>query len=145
MKTLEIKFLKSYNAIILVLLAALGFASSCKKPEPKVEYGVPTAKFIIKGKIELTTDNSALQNIKVKIQNDSVTSDVNGNYQITKSTYAGNQTFQIQFRDVDGTLNGEIAPLDTTVEFINPQFVNGDGEWYSGETQKEFDVKLKPK
>ena len=86
-----------------------------------------------------------MQNIRVIVQKDSVLSDVNGNYQIIKISFGGNQTYQIQFRDVDGALNGEIAPLDSTVQFINPQFKNGDGDWYAGETEKEFDIKLKPK
>jgi putative lipoprotein (rSAM/lipoprotein system) len=144
MKKVEIRFLKSFNSIIALILAFLGFSSSCKGPQ--VEYGVPSAKYIIKGKIELSVDSSELSDIQVIVQNDTTTSDVNGNYIITKTRLnAGNQTFPIQFRDVDGVLHGEIAPLDTTVEFKNPVFKNGDGNWYEGETEKEFDVKLKPR
>ncbi len=54
-------------------------------------------------------------------------------------------TFNIQYRDEDGAANGEYNDLDTIIEFKNPQFVNGDGSWYAGETSKEFDIKLTPK
>jgi len=131
MKKVQIKYLKSYNSLIAVLLSLLGFATSCF--EPRTDYGIPSAPYIIKGKIELSVDNTTLQNIQVKIQADSVKSDINGNYQISKSGYVGSPTYTVQFRDVDGTANGEIAPLDTIVKFVD------------GETVKVLDVKLKPK
>ena len=142
MKKVEINFLKTCNAIIALLLAVLGFAPSCKGPQ--YDYGVPTAKYIIKGKIELSVDHSVLSDIQVIMHGDTAYSNISGNYQIIKSSHGGSANFVIQFRDIDGALNGEIAPLDTIVEFKNPVFKNGDGNWYEGETEKEFDVKLKP-
>jgi putative lipoprotein (rSAM/lipoprotein system) len=142
MKAIEIKFLKTYNAFIALLLAILGFAPSCKGP--RYDYGVPSAKYIINGKIELSVDNSALSDIQVIMQGDTAYSNISGNYQIIKSSHGGSSNFEIQFRDIDGALNGKIAPLDTIVEFKNPVFHNGDGNWYEGETEKEFNIKLKP-
>ena len=130
MKKVHIKFLKSYNALIVVILSLLGFATSCFKP--MTDYGIPSANYTIKGKIVLSVDTSALSNIQVKIEADSVKSDVNGNYQIIKSGVGVNTSYIVQFRDVDGTANGEIAPLDTFVKFND------------GGTVKELDVKLKP-
>jgi putative lipoprotein (rSAM/lipoprotein system) len=131
MKKVEIKYLKYCNALIAVLLSLLGFTTSCFKP--MTDYGVPPANYVIKGKIVLSVDSSVLSNIQVKIKADSVKSDINGNYTISKYGDVSSPIFTVQFRDVDGTANGEIAPLDTFVKFSG------------GEKLKELDVKLKPK
>jgi hypothetical protein len=56
-----------------------------------------------------------------------------------------NQTYSVKFQDIKGEALRQYSDLDTTVEFKNPVFVKGDGHWYSGETEKDIDVKLKPK
>lgn len=143
MKKLEIKFLKSYNAIIGVILALIGFASSCIM---KHEYGTPSAKFIVKGKVESFGDNKAIPNIRVVMLGDSVMTDINGNYQVTdKYGFPKDQTYDIKFKDIDNAQNGQFENLDTIVEFKDPIFKNGDGDWYRGETEKEFNIKLDPK
>jgi hypothetical protein len=38
---------------------------------------------------------------------------------------------------VDGDANGTYHSLDTIVSFVDPEFENPDGHWYSGETSKE--------
>ena len=40
MKRIQIKWFKTYNAIIIAVLGVLGFTSSCSKEAP-VEYGTP--------------------------------------------------------------------------------------------------------
>jgi putative lipoprotein (rSAM/lipoprotein system) len=143
MKKLEIKFLKSYNAIIGVILALIGFASSCII---KSEYGTPSAKFIVKGKVESSGDNKVIPNIRVVMLGDSIITDINGDYQVTnKHGFPEDQTYNIKFKDIDNALNGEFENLDTIVEFKDPIFKNGDGDWYKGETEKEFNIKLDPK
>lgn len=144
MKKIEIKFLKTYNAIIAILLAVLGFASSCEGPQ--TEYGVPTATFIIKGQIVSEKDSLPIPGIQVAMKYDSSLTGSNGNYIVQQgSHFASTQTFHLKIKDVDGIANGEFTSLDTIVEFKDPQFKNGDGHWYEGETEKELDVKLKPK
>lgn len=54
--------------------------------------------------------------------------DSEGKYQIIEEYgFSENQTFQINFQDIDGTVNGDYKDLDTIVEFKNPQYVNGNG------------------
>ena len=53
--------------------------------------------------------------------------------------------FNIEFIDIDGAENGEYQSLDTIVEFKDPHFTGGDGDWYAGETSKEFNIQLNPK
>jgi putative lipoprotein (rSAM/lipoprotein system) len=145
MKKVEIKCLKTYNSFIAVILALLGFSSSCMGPD-KTMYGVPTAKFIVKGNVKSFENNKAIKDIKVVMKGDSAFTDSNGNYQVTDNYgFPATITYSIHFYDIDSSENGTFQKLDTTVEFINPQFKNGSGNWYAGETEKELDVKLKPK
>lgn len=149
MKKLETRVLTIYGAIIAWVMAVLGF--SCDRVLPgRTEYGTPSAKFILKGKTYSKTTNTAIKGIKVvgKSGNwgaDSAITDATGNYQLEIIAFPTSQTFNVQFKDVDGAANGEFSDLDTTVEFKDPKFINGDKHWYSGETSKDFDVKLDPK
>jgi len=42
-------------------------------------------------------------------------------------------------------LNGDYKNMESSVEFIDPEFVNGDDHWYSGEATQALNVKLNPK
>ena len=125
-------------------MAALGFTSACRK-DPAVEYGTPSAKFIVNGKIISGSTGDPIENIKVIMQRDTSFSDAQGIYQVMDEYgFPGDKTYSIQFLDLDGALNGEFQNLDTLVEFVDPQYVNGSG-WYSGETSQEFDIQMNPK
>lgn len=147
MKKAKTKFYKTSNAIIFGLLALLGFATSCEKgPNTIAEYGTPSAKFIVKGKVDSKETNTPIKNVRVIMNSDTSFSDSEGRYQVIENYgFPTNQTFQIKFQDIDGLINGDYEDIDTVVEFANPQFVNGDGHWYEGETSKEFNVKLNEK
>ena len=144
---MNIKSLKTCNVLIAGLLAILGFTTSC----PIVEYGAPYATFIVNGKVVSSETDQPIENVRVKMQVDSITStdtytDVNGAYQVVdESGLPNDHTYIIEFKDIDGEINGKFSDLDTIVEFKDPIFTGGDGDWYSGETSKEFDVKLTPK
>lgn len=138
--------LKHYNKIILLFLSILGIGSSitfsgCDKINP-VEYGTPSARFKVVGKIT-AEDNSPIRHIKVVMQHDSAYSDEIGGYAIQTDGFPMDQEFIIQFKDVDSILNGSFQSKDTLVSFTDPQFVNGDGHWYEGEVSQTIDIKLK--
>lgn len=140
---MKIKLLKTYNVLITGLLAILGYSTAC---DSKDEYGTPSAKFIVNGKVKSSETDLPIKNIRVTMQGDTTYTDFNGAYQvIDKWGFPTDQTYNIQFSDIDGEANGEFSNLDTIVEFKNPKFTDGDRDWYSGETSKEFDVKLTPK
>ena len=149
MKKARNKFYSVYNSIIIGLLGILGLTtSSCDKlrPDPVAEYGVPSAKFIVNGKVEARADNSAIENIRVIMRQDTTYTDSEGKYQlIDKYGSPMSQDIEIKFSDIDGANNGEFNNMDTVVEFKNPEFVNGDGKWYAGETSKEFNIELEKK
>jgi putative lipoprotein (rSAM/lipoprotein system) len=153
MKEIQTKFLKYSNAIIVGLLAILGFASCCDNDD--VEYGTPSATFIVRGKVTSIETQEAIKNIKVIVHGDTsigyywnrdtTVTDNEGNYVIDKHGFPENRAFKIQFQDIDSLLNGEYQNLDTIIEFNNPVFTGGDGDWYVGETTKEINIKLIPK
>jgi putative lipoprotein (rSAM/lipoprotein system) len=161
MAPIQFKLLKSTNSLIFLLISLLGFSTSCKQLEPRVEYGTPHADFLIRGIIESATDSKQIPDIIVEMRKEIKSgygqsdirligtgfSNINGDYKLNDVTFPfpGDQSYQIKFLDTDGALNGEFETLDTTIVFKDPQYINGDGHWYSGSVEKEVNIKLKPK
>jgi len=141
MSKVQFAYLKTYNRIIALLLTFLGVTVSCAK----AEYGTPSANFIVNGNIKSSVTNQPIQNVRVVMENDSTYTDATGHYQVGESRFPVSQTFTIKIKDLDGSLNGEFNNFDTLVEFKDPQFINGDGHWYDGETTKVLNIKLTPK
>jgi putative lipoprotein (rSAM/lipoprotein system) len=148
MRKLKIQFLKGYNLLLSLLLAALG----CTEKEPVCEYGTPHATFIVKGTVRSKTNAQPVPKVKVEMNYDSpesgtyssALSDNNGNYEVKTEDFPNDQTFSMKFTDPDGAVNGLYLEKDTVVEFKNPVFTGGDGNWYDGETKKELHIKLTP-
>lgn len=150
MRKIKIGFLRKYNGLIGLLLALLGFSTACERGAdeygtPPVEYGVPHATFIVKGNVKAENTSSTISNIRVVTNQDTVYTDESGNYQVENTDFPSDQTFTLEFKDVDGEINGEYQPIDTTIEFKDPQFTGGSGSWYEGKTEKELNVNMKPK
>jgi len=145
MKSARIRVLRDYNAIIVALLSVLGFGTSCEQLA-RCEYGTPSAKFIVSGKVVSSETNLPVQNVRVVMKGDTTFTNASGEYKVTdKYAFPMNQTYSVKFQDIKGEALRQYSDLDTTVEFKNPVFVKGDGHWYEGETEKDVDVKLKPK
>jgi len=144
MTKLKSGFLRNYNAFIAILLSLLGFSASCDSIT-RVEYGVPNADFIVKGTIESFDNTTPLPDIKVKMGYDSVYTDQDGRYEVENSAFPQDQSFILEVTDEDGVTNGEYTAVDTVVVFSDPQFSGGSGNWYEGKTEKEVNVKLKPR
>lgn len=145
MKFFKIKILTGYNIILAALLGLLGFSTSCE-PISRTEYGTPHAKFIVKGKISSAVTNQPITNIKVQMERDSMNSTNQGLYQVVDNYGSpATQSYTLHIKDIDGIANGEFQNLDTVVDFKDAKFSGGDGHWNNGETQKEFNISLKPK
>jgi putative lipoprotein (rSAM/lipoprotein system) len=152
MKKINQSFLKSFNAILVALLALFGFANCDRMGldmygTPTPEYGVPSVDFIVKGKVINEVDGKAVEGIRISRrfagaitlygtltpgfeEKSPVYTDKNGNFLTTLySPFA----FALEFQDVDGEKNG--AFKDTTI------FVQFD----EGKHILNLDVKLKPK
>ncbi len=141
-------FFRKYNALITLILSILGFSTACESLDeygaPVVEYGAPTATFIVKGKVS-SNDNNSIPNIRVSMGVDTAYSDKNGNYEVSQQYSPTDAKFRMKFEDVDGVDNGEYSSVDTVARFENPAFTGGDGNWNKGETESQLDIKMDDK
>jgi putative lipoprotein (rSAM/lipoprotein system) len=158
MAPIKLKFLNSYNSLILFILSLLGFSTSCKKEEPLLMYGTPHATFSIVGEVKSATDGKVIPEIIVEVRKEyneetglvrvlveTGFSEDNGKYNVMIGDDPVDQTYQLIFTDTDGALNGEFESLDTTVVFKDPKFANGDGSWFRGVAEQEMNIELKPR
>jgi len=143
------KLLEKHNRLISFLLAIIGIGGAttfggCEYGIGAAMYGTPTATFKVKGKVT-SNEGTKIQGIRVIMRNDTTHTNPDGIFQVQTDDFPGDNDFNIKFDDTDGALNGDFQSLDTIVSFVNPKFTNSDGSWYSGETSKELNIKLKPK
>lgn len=134
--------INKYNVIIAFLISILGITTSCEKEKIKIEYGTPSATFKVLGKVT-SEANVPIEGIRVIMFPDSTLTDANGDYSVSIREFPIDQSFDVKFKDVDGATNGAYIQKDSTVNFVDNQYQNGDGPWYSGEVSKEVDIKLK--
>jgi putative lipoprotein (rSAM/lipoprotein system) len=144
---MKLTILKRYNYLIAFLLSVLGVGGACtmggcEYGTPAEEYGVPSAKFTVRG-IVSSEDSVKIPNIRVVMMTDTGYTDINGAYAVETISFPDDQDFLIELDDIDGEQNGSFQSKDTLVSFVDPQFVSGDGNWYVGETFKEVNIKLK--
>ncbi|MBN1118523.1 MAG: radical SAM-associated putative lipoprotein [Bacteroidales bacterium] len=139
------KVLKGYNRFIAAIFSILGIGAGFLGCEPfATAYGLPTADFKIIGKVTAQSTQTAINNIRVELQNDTTYTNESGEYEITSSQFPDDTVvFPIKFTDIDGSANGEYQEIDTNITFVNPVYKNGDGKWYIGEVTKELNLKLK--
>lgn len=135
------------NKLIRLLLSVLGFGAVCSfnscDDNSAVEYGTPFATFKVMGTVKSEQTSNSISNIRVVMGSDTTFTNESGNYEVTNTDFPKDQTFLIEFKDIDGETNGAYQPLDTIVEFIDPEFSGGSGGWDNGETEKEMNVNLK--
>ena len=141
MRRIQIKWLKTYNAIIIAVLGILGF-TSCR--ETRDEYGTPSATFTVHGKVTDNFNSQPIKDIQVEMGWSKVYTNADGKYEFSICDFPESKIFPISFRDVDDDLNGSYVDLDTIVEFKDPKFKGGKG-WYEGTATKEFNIQLNPK
>jgi len=139
------RLLKITNLLLGGLLALIGFAASCDKDNILCEYGMPHAKFKVNGKVISVATNEPVANIRVVMQYDTAYTTSDGSYEVSDDFgFPRDTTYPLKFEDVDGVYNGSFHPADTSVEFKEVIFHDGDGKWYAGETEKEFNISLDP-
>ena len=139
------------NQIIVVILTFLGF--SCDIEEGRTEYGSPNADFKVNGNIVDEATLEKIQNIQVIMQDpemsdihvDTSYSDENGFYEVKLNDWPSGKTFVVKYIDIDGVANGEYQPVDSTILFENPEFINSSDSWYQGEVTKTINIKLAAK
>ena len=132
-----------YIKTLSFILTLLGF--SCSDSTGPVEYGVPSAKFRVKGKVFSTIngEKKPLSNIKLKLSkgydSDSTYSGIDGNFDFALQGFPDNSPIPLTISDIDGGENhGEFEEQKIDVDFSKATFINGDRHWYEGEATKEL-------
>jgi len=160
MKTSKHSFLKFCNVALAALLGLLGFQCS----EPQVEYGSPSADFVLKGQITNKADKKPLKNIYIGFeplrilpmygvpQTDysylpTAYTDENGNYELQCGGFSLGYTSDVDtiyVYDLDGEENGGQFAADTVaVDWNEAQKTkNSSGIWYQGEYTVTKNIEL---
>jgi putative lipoprotein (rSAM/lipoprotein system) len=131
--------IKTYGKILTLLFSLLGIGSGCEII--RCEYGVPSAEFIIKGKVTERETKKPIKNIAIirkshtatYFGNDTVRTDSRGDFEMKFTEFPGTDHW-IFAEDLDGTENGGLyAPDSVKVEWSQMKKVEkGDGNWYDG-------------
>lgn len=158
MKKLKTGLLINWNRLLRIFMSILGFSAgtgltiSCDSWNGRVEYGTPSAKFIVNGQVKSEQTTTAVPNIRVVMSEesgetapDTTYTDASGNYSVDITAFPGDKNFILKFEDIDGTTNGSFENLESEVDFTDPKYTNGSGNWYEGETSQTLNVNLKTK
>lgn len=138
-----------YSSILSSLLVLLGF-SSCSKSDPVDEYGAPTAKFKLLGKV-VSSENpeEPISNIQVVIVpdaakeqspylGDTIHTDLYGRFELgEKYENAFYNKHLLIFEDIDGDKNGSYERKELVLEVARNDFKDGNG-WFWGTFEKDF-------
>ncbi|MDR0333371.1 MAG: radical SAM-associated putative lipoprotein [Dysgonamonadaceae bacterium] len=148
--------LKSFNAILIVLLGVFGFSGCELIQTGRVEYGTPTADFKIKGAVVNVIDKEPIEGIQVKIikrhivddkeyivfQSESVTTDAKGSFEIIKKGFPSLPTLEAYFSDTKNSLfEDKIIEFD----FKDADRTKPASGWFDGEFTKTINAELTPK
>jgi putative lipoprotein (rSAM/lipoprotein system) len=145
--------LSVYSKVLSFILVLLGYPS-CESFVSKDEYGVPSARFKVKGKIvDAESEEHIVKNIKVVIGKpykhndtdrvyylDSINTDIDGVFRLSVIDFPESQKFVLRIEDADGAGNGRFVSKMEDVEFKNPTFTNGSGNWYKGEAEQDLEI-----
>lgn len=103
----------TYAKIIAWILGILGFASSCEIPG-LVEYGAPSADYVVKGKVTDKATQQPLKNMAVihksytsPYGNDTVRTNAEGSYELNFTSFPyRSEDLTVYASDLDGATNG---------------------------------------
>ena len=143
-----------YSKILSFFLLLLGFSSCGPESEPRVEYGTPSAKYKVSGKVVSSKEQkNPIENIRVVMiehnnsgyqRGDTVYTDSSGKFELNKDDFP-HEKFKIKFQDIDGIENGYFEDMEQIIEFKNSDYKGGK-RWYEGEAKKNMGtIEMNPK
>jgi len=140
------------SKLISICLILLGFSGCSWTGKQNSEYGVPSAKYKVSGKVVSDADGKAIKGIKITM----VESDISSHVAITNTNTEGEflldnvsffplNEFKIHIEDIDGDENGLFKDSEQTIRFVSSDYKGGDGRWYEGRAEKDMgEIKLIP-
>ena len=147
MKTFKIRTVTVMGKIIKFLLICLGFKSVVACHSTTEEYGTPYAEYEVKGRVS-DAEGTPIQGIRVSMGEsqdrymDSVAvTDAEGRFHVIHGTFPfRDNTFDIQFTDIDGEAGGGLFD-EQTVTVQAEMTEEGDG-WDEGDYAVKKDVNV---
>ena len=139
------KLHKRHNAIIVAILALLGFSTACSKDDPKLiaMYASPYAEYKLSSKVT-DQDENPIEGIQVDyyyfFQTDEqlhpmfepVYSNGEGMAKIDEHTFGvSNGTIRVTATDIDGEQNGYFKPAYIDIPIAQTDFKDPEG-WFWG-------------
>lgn len=137
--------LETYGKIIGAILTLLGIiTTSCVNDTPAPEYGVPSADFVVKGKVTDRVSQKPINNIAVirkartsPYGNDTIKTNPNGEFELKFNDFPGVNHW-IYAKDLDGTENGGLYEPDSlTVNSSQMKRIKRGSGWYEGVFEKK--------
>lgn len=149
--------LKTYGKIVAVILSIFGITftgTSCMYGAPAPEYGVPSADYIVKGKVTDAATNQLVKGIGIIVPDrvypkhgDTVYTNDQGDYKVEllKTFPYRNEKMKVIAKDLDGEKNGIYQSDSIEISFSDKDLIKkGSGSWYDGTFEKAGqDLKLK--
>jgi putative lipoprotein (rSAM/lipoprotein system) len=108
-------------------------------------YGSPTAHYKVSGYVNASDDKTAISNIqigtkRIAFQYKVTASDISGAYNL--EVVSDYNYLVLQYKDIDGALNGSFIDKDVTVDLSNVIYNGGDGHMDRGTAEKKLDIEL---
>jgi putative lipoprotein (rSAM/lipoprotein system) len=153
MKKIYYLLLKSANGILAGLMVLLGF-SSCQ--DQTLEYGTPSADYVVKGTVINKSTGQPVQGIEVKIApdisygywkgqgRDLTTQEGSFNLSMLGIFFDGSEKIPIAATDIDGEANGSFKSDTVYVYFRDAQQTAEGERWFMGEFTLTVKVELNP-
>lgn len=160
MKTTRKKFFGIANIIIVGFLSILGFSCSSDDEENEsnfvpgmVEYGTPTATFVIKGKV-VNESGNRLTGIRI-ITKSSAPFKNNNDYFAFADTFYSDKKGNFSYIRERAPLNNYLIPIisedvsgmyardSSNVDFKSAKFEDSEHFWFKGTAEKETTITLK--
>ena len=151
------------NICLATFLTLLGF-SNC---EPREEYGVPNADYILKGKVVDKADAKPIKGISIgyyrgynnpanlyrvsrdpNLRFNADTTDINGEYNFTQNSPIPaflDDEITVYVVDINGNENGLYRDTVINVSFENAEKSGKTKKWYVGKLTLNVDIELTKK
>ena len=156
-RDMKVRFYHWYNAVLTALLSMLGYGCS-NWTEPEVEYGMPTAKYVVNGTVT-DEQNAPVEGIKVSLKSvsdarnadgkrythgiDSLQTDAAGRYEMKYSAFPERSDIKLIVEDIDGEANGTFQSDTIDVDYNKAVQTEKGSGWNEGTFEIKQDIKLK--
>lgn len=134
--------------MVFSLMGLLGMVAACDDDggfgEPVAEYGVPFARYIIKGTVKSSDELKVIRDIQLTNETDTIYTDINGGFTLVYTVPAGTPVAIIHCADVDGLSNGKYKPKDAETDLSAIPLHGAGGHFFAGEGEKQIVITLDP-